>query len=79
MTIRIRKATRDDRDALIHFNRAMAEETEGKTLPVELLAVGVDAVFDDHSKGFYLIAEVDGESAGGLLITTEWSDTNDWG
>ena len=70
----VRKATVEDTDLLVEFNRAMAEETEGKTLSVEKLTAGVRAVFDDASRGFYLIAELDGRPAGGLLITTEWSD-----
>lgn len=70
----IRRATRDDRDTFIEFNRALAEETEGKALSPETLGMGVDAVFDDPEKGFYLVAEVDGRPAAGLLITTEWSD-----
>ncbi|MDH3216764.1 MAG: GNAT family N-acetyltransferase, partial [Candidatus Krumholzibacteria bacterium] len=53
---------------------AMAEETEGKRLSVDTLTPGVDAVLDDPQKGFYLIVDVDGCAAGGLLITTEWSD-----
>jgi GNAT superfamily N-acetyltransferase len=74
MTVHIRTATREDRNALIHFNQAMAKETEGRVLDHELLSAGVDAVYDDAEKGFYLIAAIDGEPAGGLLVTTEWSD-----
>ena len=74
MSVRIRKAMRDDRGALIDFNEALARETEDKTLSRDLLSEGVDAVFDDPEKGFYLIAEVGDQPAGGLLVTTEWSD-----
>ncbi len=70
----VRKARKEDRDALIRFNKALAEETEGTTLSVETLSVGVDAVFEDAAKGFYLLAESDGQLAGGLLVTSEWSD-----
>ena len=52
----------------------MAEETENKTLDRRVLAAGVEAVLNDRSKGFYLLAESDGRPSGGLLITTEWSD-----
>lgn len=34
----------------------------------------VEAVFDDTSKGFYLLAEIDGVVAGSLMVTYEWSD-----
>ncbi|MGH8233030.1 MAG: GNAT family N-acetyltransferase [Rhodanobacteraceae bacterium] len=58
----------------------MAYETEHKTLDHEILAQGVAAVFDDPRRGFYLIAERDGEPVGCLLITREWSDwrNGDW-
>jgi len=72
--MRIRKANKEDRQTLVDFNCAMAEETEGKRLSVDTLTPGVDAVLDDPQKGFYLIVDVDGCAAGGLLITTEWSD-----
>ncbi len=74
MDVRIRKATRDDRDALVDFNAAMARETEDKILSHETLSRGVDAVFADGSKGFYLIAESKKVPAGALLVTSEWSD-----
>ena len=73
-TILIRKATREDRDALIRFNEAMARETEEKSLPLERLSAGVDGVLDDRSKGFYLIAAIGDRTVGGLLVTSEWSD-----
>ena len=53
----IRKARKDDIDALIGFNEAMAFETEGKKLFTGTLRKGVEAVFDDPQKGFYLVAE----------------------
>jgi GNAT superfamily N-acetyltransferase len=31
-------------------------------------------VFDHPGKGFYLIAESEGESAGCMMLTPEWSD-----
>lgn len=52
----------------------MAWETEGKALDGETVAHGVRAVLDDPSKGFYLVAERDGEPVGGLMVTYEWSD-----
>lgn len=58
-------------------NAAMALETEGKTLDVERLRRGVNAVLLDASKGFYLVAERVGEVVGQLLVTFEWSDWRD--
>jgi ribosomal protein S18 acetylase RimI-like enzyme len=57
----------------------MAKETEGKTLDPAILRPGVAAVFDDEAKGFYVVADIDGQIAGGLLVTYEWSDwRNGW-
>jgi GNAT superfamily N-acetyltransferase len=70
----IRRATADDADSLVEFNQAMALETEGKELDPMVLKSGVKAVFQDESKGFYVVAETDGKIVGGLMITFEWSD-----
>jgi len=74
----IRLAEKDDIQALVGFNQAMALETEGKKLEAAVLTPGVAAVFEDSNKGFYVVA--DGEAVvGGLLITYEWSDwRNNW-
>ena len=75
----IRLAERDDTQALVGFNQAMASETEGKKLEASVLTPGVAAVFEDDNKGFYVVAENDGSVVGGLLVTYEWSDwRNKW-
>lgn len=57
----------------------MALETEGKQLDARTLRGGVEAVFDDSKKGFYVVAEADGVIVGGLMVTYEWSDwRNGW-
>lgn len=78
--ITIRDSARVDIPHLVEWNAAMARETEGKTLDRDVLARGVAAVFDDPRRGFYLVAERDGEPVGCLLITFEWSDwrNGDW-
>ena len=77
--MQIRKAQPKDIDALIGFNEAMALETEGKKLFTATLRKGVEAVFDDTQKGFYLVAEDAGRAIGGLMVTFEWSDwRNGW-
>jgi len=73
----IRKAQKHDIDALIGFNEAMAFETEGKKLFTGTLRKGVEAVFDDPRKGFYVVAEDNGNAIGGLMVTFEWSDWRD--
>ena len=74
MTIVVRLAARTDIDHIAQWNRAMAWETEAKALDSGVLARGVTAVFDEPRRGFYLIAERDGEPCGCLLVTYEWSD-----
>ena len=78
--LKIRAARRADIDALVEFNAAMARETEHKTLDPEILQPGVTAIFDEPQRGFYLVAESDGEPIGCLMITYEWSDwrNGDW-
>lgn len=72
--MKIRLAEQSDIGSLVEFNQAMALETEGKTLDSQILQIGVQSVFDDEKKGFYVVAEEDGEIIGGLMITFEWSD-----
>jgi len=70
----IRRATTDDAETIVRFNRQMAEETEEKRLDPATVRNGVQAVFDDPERGFYLVAERNGAAAGTLMITYEWSD-----
>jgi GNAT superfamily N-acetyltransferase len=70
----IRVANAADAKSLIEFNQAMALETEGKRLDARVLETGVEAVFRDEKKGFYVVAEADGKIVGGLMTTFEWSD-----
>lgn len=79
MIMEIRTANINDAASLVIFNQAMALETEGKQLDSETLKHGVEAVFDDEKKGFYVVAENEGAIAGGLMVTYEWSDwRNRW-
>ena len=70
----IRIARKEDAADLIEFNQAMALETEGKSLDSDTLKSGVEAVFADKKKGFYVAAEENGKIVGGLMVTFEWSD-----
>lgn len=72
MNIRIAKA--EDAPDLIEFNQAMALETEGKRLEPIKIKSGVEAVFVDRTKGFYVVAEEENRIVGGLMVTFEWSD-----
>ena len=75
-TLRVRDACPDDGVFLAEAQLAMARETESKELDADCLKAGVRAVFDDPSKGSYLVAENEGRSepVGCLLLTVEWSE-----
>lgn len=77
MSMTLRPARKDDLDCLVAWNAAMARETEGKQLDPAVLARGVEGVFDEPRRGFYLVAERAGEPVGSLLVTYEWSDWRD--
>ncbi len=70
----IRFATVDDAQSIADFQVAMAAETENKTLEPGKVLTAVESVFEDPQKGFYLVAEVEGEVVGSLMVTYEWSD-----
>lgn len=72
--IGIRLATRDDAQALIEFNSAMALETEGKRLLPEVIGAGVRSLLNNPASGFYVVAEADARVVASLMITKEWSD-----
>ena len=70
----IRKGAAQDCQTLVAFNQAMAKETEHKTLDENILHKGVSQLIANPAMGFYLLAEVDQNIAGSLMITEEWSD-----
>ena len=72
--ISVRQATRNDIDIIVRFNSEMAYETENIILSQQKLVKGVTAVFEDFTKGFYIVAECDGTVVGQAMITYEWSD-----
>jgi GNAT superfamily N-acetyltransferase len=74
MQIHYRGGRRDDANAIVDFQQAMAHETEEVTLDRDVVTRGVQAVFDDPSRGRYFVAEAEGRVVASLLITYEWSD-----
>ena len=70
----IRQGVTRDAPVIAAFNAALALETESLQLEPARLLAGVRAVLDDPAKGFYLVAEENGEVIGQLMITYEWSD-----
>ena len=79
--ILIRRAHLRDIEVLVDFSASMARETEGRDLDRALLQKGTQAVFDDPTRGFYVVAESQGPKGGQvlgqMLITFEWS-ANFW-
>jgi len=70
----VREAKQDDAEAIIDFQLKMAWETENLSLDSTIVTKGVNAVFNDPSKGRYYIAQEGNEIIASLLITYEWSD-----
>src|SRR5207302_786408 len=79
MPLTVRRATPDDAPIIVEFNRRLAEESEGKTLDLNVLRAGVAAVLADPHKGPYFLAEADGVPVGQMQVTYEFSDwRNGW-
>jgi GNAT superfamily N-acetyltransferase len=74
MKAKIREASRVDIDILIQFQQAMASETELIELDNTILRRGLEAVFDDPTKGRYLVVTLKDRVVGCLMLTYEWSD-----
>lgn len=70
----IRRAQPADLETIIDFNQRLAVESEGVELDAQRLRTGVTAQLNDSSRGFYLVAELDGRIVGQLALTFEWSD-----
>jgi GNAT superfamily N-acetyltransferase len=75
--VRIRPGEARDTATIAAHNRALAWETEHKELDDATVNRGVARVFDDPMKGFYLVAESEGQVVGQLMVTYEWSDWRD--
>jgi GNAT superfamily N-acetyltransferase len=73
----IRPAGPADAAVVAEFNRLLAWETEHKRLDPAVLARGVGRLLADPARGFYLMAEADGQVVGQLMATFEWSDWRD--
>jgi len=74
MEITIRPGLLFDVPVIAEYQMKMALETENLKLDSDTVHLGVNAVFDDPSKGKYWVAEVSGEVVGCLLTVPEWSD-----
>jgi GNAT superfamily N-acetyltransferase len=73
----IRMGEGHDAPALVQSNIAMAWETEQKKLLPDVVARGVRSLLTNPRYGFYVVAEIDNEVIGSLMVTYEWSDWRD--
>lgn len=73
----IRIATQADVEWLAHCAVSMAFETERKRLDPDVVISGVRNGMVSEARARYFIAEVGGEPAATLMLTTEWSDWRD--
>ena len=77
MEIRVGEAS--DAAVIAEFNAAMALESEAVVLDMDVLTAGVQAALADSGRAFYLLGDMDGNPAGQLMVTFEWSDwRNGW-
>lgn len=74
MPVEHRHAALADVPEIVRFQIDMAWETEELKLDYETVTRGVQAVFEDPSRGQYYVAENDGRVIASTLITYEWSD-----
>lgn len=74
LSLIIRRAELKDANIVSEFNQKMAWETEDKQLDPSIVNKGVNSLINNPAYGFYLVAEIEGEVVGSLMITTEWSD-----
>lgn len=72
--IAVRTGRCDDAPKIVDFQILLAHETEHLSLDRDVVIQGVQAVFDDPSRGAYWVAEADGQVVGCLLTVPEWSD-----
>ena len=72
--INVRFAAPEDAGDIVEFQLRMAWETEELELNPDIVSKGVATVFDDSSKGKYIVAEYDGEVVASMMLTPEWSD-----
>ena len=70
----IRDATVADLPFLVTSARAMALETEARSLAEAVVTAGIAGLLARVDRGFYLLAEQAQRAVGTLMVTYEWSD-----
>mmetsp|Transcript_15086 Transcript_15086/g.44469 ORF Transcript_15086/g.44469 Transcript_15086/m.44469 type:complete len:86 (+) Transcript_15086:420-677(+) len=67
----VRTATAADACTLSGFNRTMADETEGLSLPQDVADQGVRAVLEGRASAIYFVAETPAHGVVGQLMVTK--------
>lgn len=77
--VHIRDAVPADAETLTRFNVQLAWDSEELRLDPERVRRGVEAVLAGKAEARYFVVEVDGNLAGQMMFTREWSDwRNGW-
>ena len=76
-SVTIRAAESRDVQAIVAFNAALAWDSEGKRLDLEVLRRGVERVLATPTLGRYLVAEAQGQVIGQTMLTYELTDWRD--
>ena len=74
LIVEINKAKLDDAVVIAEFNRRMAKETENMILDENVILNGVKNLMQQSDLGFYIVAKIENQVCGCLMITKEWSD-----
>ncbi|MBI3469329.1 MAG: GNAT family N-acetyltransferase [Planctomycetes bacterium] len=74
MPLEIRDAGLPDAETIVDFNRRLARETESKELSLDELIPGVRQALQQPDQCRYLVACLDGQTVGQIMLTYEWSD-----
>jgi GNAT superfamily N-acetyltransferase len=72
--VQIRQSHEEDAEVIAGFQIKMALETENLILDPETVQQGVLNVYRNSAKGKYIVAAVEEQVIGSLLLTYEWSD-----
>ena len=73
----IRDALPADLPTIVEFNRALALESEGKQLNLDVLKAGVERALSSPALCRYFVAEEDGQVVGQTMLTYELTDWRD--
>lgn len=74
MVTKVRQAKFKELEVIAEFQVLMAHETENLKLDKSVIISGIEAVFEDSSKGQYYVALEEEKVIACLLVTPEWSE-----